>query len=189
MKHYANPDETIFTGALFTFQFGAYGDTEVCVYQRPGHIDDALETAAEWLKEHQPGHFVEPEYRDACAELGHEYAEFAAGDLEPEHVDKICQLAETDLTYTESGYLASWEWHVSEEPCDGPPDATFDRFDIAEAYACYWAAYHQGRESWGYQRLSVALSILTNNASDLQFDKLSENGQAIYRRLVLADGR
>lgn len=182
-KHYANPDETVFVGSLFTFHFGAYGDTEVCVYQRPDHLDDALETAADWLKDNAPGLFTEPDYNGAREERACECA----------GTDTVCDdcaaHAEVDLNYTESGWLASWEWSVGEEECDGPPDATFDRFDIAQAYAAYWNVWHQGQGSHGYRRLCAALDVLGNTASDLQFDRLGENAQAIYRRLVLANGR
>lgn len=193
MRHYANPGETTFVGSLFVFHFGAYGDTEVAVYQRPGCLDDALETAAEWLKDNAPGLFTEPDYDGAAREVGVDLSQYTRGLTDIIEADedlgiRICQVAEADLTYTESGWLASWEWTVDEIE-DDLPSPHFDRFDIAEAYAAYWAAYHMGQNSHGYARLCASQRILTNNASDLQFDKLSENGQAIYRRLVLADGR
>ncbi len=179
-KHYANPDETVFVGALYTFRFGAYGDTEVLVYQRPDCLEDALEIAAEWLAENEPGHFYDPDYAQAKRELFYE-----AGSEPTE--EQVTEAAEADMTHTESGWLLSQEWTVDEEQCEGPPDATFDRVDIIEAYACYWSQWHQGQWSDGYARLCAAQKLLAGGVPD--HDQVSENGQAIYRRLVLANGR
>lgn len=181
--HYANPDETTFTGACFEFHFGAYGATIVRVYQRPGHVEDALETAAKWLAENAPGIFEEPDYAAAKNEI---MGETGQGDDMIAEED-IAARAEADLTYTESGWLPSWEWTVNELDEDPLCGATFDRFDIAAAYATYWAAYHMGQSSHGYARLCAAQRILSN--CDLRFDSLSDNGKAVYRGLVLQDGR
>ena len=89
------PDESV-----WHFQFGAYGCTHLAVIDH--HLEDALEIAAEWLHEHAPGVFVEPEYPEGVA------------DMSDEQRDAAQQSAEVDLTYTESGWLASWEWHVHE---------------------------------------------------------------------------
>jgi hypothetical protein len=184
--YYANPDETTFTGATFTFRFGAYGETTVVVLQRPGCIDSALETAAECLKEHAPGHFSEPDYAAAKNEI---MGETGAGD-DMISEEAIAERAETDHTYTESGWLLSWERTVDEsegEPFESPH---FDRFDVPVAHATYWAAWHQGQGSDGYRDLSRALTLMGNGfIPDRGFDGLSENGQAIYRQLVLRDGR
>lgn len=181
--HYANPDETTFTGATFEFRFGAYGETIVRVIQRPDCVDDALETAAEWLAEHEPGHFVEPDYAAAVQERNCDCCR-----SEPGTCDGCAAHAEADLTYTDSGWLPSWEWTVDE--LEGEPFETphFDRFDIAEAYGCYWNAYHQGQGSTGYQRLCAAMRVLGGKLED-SFERLTDNGRAIYRGLVLADGR
>lgn len=69
---------------LWNFKFGAYAETNVYVWGMS--LTDALEEAASWLAENEPGHFF---------------------DLE-EGED------EYDLTYTESGYLISDEWGVDE---------------------------------------------------------------------------
>ncbi len=183
--HYANPDETTFTGAYFDFRFGAYGETVVRVIQRPDHIDCALETAAEWLKEHEPGHFHEPDYKAAAIELG--YPEDDPGSNCED--GKVAAKAESDMTHTESGWLLSWEWTV-EEHAGEPPELTgahFDRFDIVDAYFCYWNAYHCGQFSDGYKALCRAMAI-GKNLPD-KFSSLSDNGMAIYRQLVLRDGR
>lgn len=70
---------------LFWFRFGAYADTNVFVWKGEGGLGGALEEAASWLAENDPDHFHEVE-------------------------DKV---DETDMTYTESGYLASREWEWS----------------------------------------------------------------------------
>ncbi len=179
--HYANPDETTFTGAYFMFSFGAYGDTKVCVIQRPDHLDDALETAAEWLAENgHKGLFSEPDY-ERCPLC----VESEAGPCE-----SCCDEAETDHTYTESGWLLSWEWTVKEEQGDPFATPTFDRFDIIEAWFCYWNAWHGGQFTDGYRNLCRAMRLGGQLRDDVdRFDTLSENGQAIYRKLALQDGR
>lgn len=89
---------------LFVLSFGAYLDHHVYVFS--GAFDDALEIAAEWLKQEAPGLFSdEPDYKEAATELGL--------DLETEddnEQERIREKAETDMTYTESGWLLSWEW-------------------------------------------------------------------------------
>ncbi len=72
---------------LWHFQFGAYGTTHVFVWSGPGHmgIEDALEEAASWLAENAPGVFHDVESDED----------------------------EVDMTYTESGWIPSWEWTVS----------------------------------------------------------------------------
>jgi hypothetical protein len=183
--HYANPDETCFTGATYEFHFGAYLDTVVRVFHKPDHVEKALELAAEWLAEHEPGHFSEPDYADACAKYG---LEWPLPEYYSEGVyEKAREYAERDHIYTEAGWLLSHEWTVYES--EGEPFATptFDRFDVCHAHASYWAAHHQGQWSQGYADLCRATALCTNAVLD--FDALSENGQALYRQLVLRDGR
>jgi hypothetical protein len=187
--HYANPDETTFVGACFEFRFGAYGTTIVRVFQRPDCVDSALETAAEWLKEHEPGHLIahgDPQLQELYEEASKERNCACAKAGEP-WCDGCTEAAEADLTYTESGYLTSHEWTVDETSDDVFPEPRFDRFDICEAYASYWNAYHMGQHSDGYRDLCRALRLCDHQLKS--FDDLSENGQAIYRKLVLADGR
>ena len=186
--HYANPDETTFTGATFEFHFGAYGDTIVRVFHRPGHVEAALALAAEWLAEHAPGLFMEPDYAYAAREIGVALDQYTSGlaDLDDDTRERIREVAETDLTYTENGWLASWEWTVDEldgEPFDAPH---FDRFDVCEAHAAYQAVWHQGQWSQGYRDLCRATAL---GAEVKDFDALSENGQAIYRAQALAAAR
>ena len=184
--YYANPDETVFTGAAYTFRFGAYGETTVVVIQRPDHVEDALETAAECLKEHAPGLFSEPDYVDACRDRNCDCCVLKA----EQPCDECREHAEADHTYTEAGWLLSHEWTVDESEGEPFGSPTFDRFDIAVAHATYWAAWHQGQGSDGYRNLSRALTLMGNGfIPDRGFDGLSENGQAIYRQLALGDGR
>lgn len=118
----ANAGDHDFKGArtaLYLFQFGAYGTT--FVYAWGCHtLDDALEAAAEWLKENEPGHFVtfsEADYEEAARDIGAP-ADWRDSEASGPGGDQwryaVAQRAEVDHTYTESGYLASWEWYVNE---------------------------------------------------------------------------
>ena len=177
--YYANPDET--TNATYTFHFGAYGDVCVVVFGRPGSVESALETAAECLLEHAPGLFSEPDHASAAAELG------VVWDGQSDCPDAVRELAEADHTYTESGWLLSYEWSVDEAE-DGPFEAPrFNRFDVAEAWHLYWSLHHSGQWSAGYRDLCRAARLVQNPAE--RFEDLSENGRSVYRQLVLRDGR
>lgn len=171
MINYANPAESVFTGATYTFIFGAYSATVVRVFNRPGCVGEALELAAGWLAEHAPGRFVEPAYAYAAEELG------VVWDGESDCPDAVREAAEADLTHTETGWLASWEWSVDES--DGEPfePPRFHRSDVAQAHALYWA---EG---------SAGCRALDGGRVPDRFEDLSENGQAIYRALVLRAGR
>lgn len=109
----ANPDNynSYTKNSVFAFQFGAYGGTRVLVFEQADHIDSALEAAGEWLSEHAPGHLsdLEQEYKDALEEAK---AELGADAEELE--ERAQEIAETDMTYTESGWLNSSEWTVDE---------------------------------------------------------------------------
>jgi hypothetical protein len=99
---------------IFIFHFGAYGDTHVLAF---GSLEDALEDAAETLKEVAPGCFTDPDYADALSDAIAEgtYPEGTTLESLYENDDyTVIESAETDLTYTESGHIASWEWTVSE---------------------------------------------------------------------------
>jgi hypothetical protein len=94
------------------FQFGQIGTTFLAVLNQS--LEDGLETAAGWLAEHAPGMFVDDEYmkeryEDALKEL----VEAGEDPEDDETISKAQEDAETDLTYTESGYLTSWEWYVN----------------------------------------------------------------------------
>lgn len=91
-----NPGDAGSRRPLFLLWFGAYGSTRVYVWA--DHFEEALEVAADWLAENAPGVFVDPEYPSGTAEAA------AAGDY------SLAEEAEVDLTYTESGWIPSWEW-------------------------------------------------------------------------------
>jgi hypothetical protein len=100
---------------LWHFQFGPYTGTDVFVWG--GSLEDGLEIAAGWLKEHAPGHFHEPDYADAAKEHGLAWPSGRI-DWDDPKVQKVTEQAEADLTYTESGFLASWavnELHEGDE--------------------------------------------------------------------------
>lgn len=85
------------------------------------HLDDALEIAADWLAQNAPGLIVTHDSAE-CAELWQE-AKRALGvhsDLDAEDWDEYARNnAEiVDHTYTEAGYIPSWEWRVDE--CEDP---------------------------------------------------------------------
>jgi hypothetical protein len=107
---------------IFVLHFGAYGCTHVLSF---GSLEDALEDAAGVLP---VGMFTDVDMEAAREEM------YADGDLsEDEYNDRNCdevdakvhEHATTDLTYTESGYLCSWEWTCTE----------FDSLQAALEYA------------------------------------------------------
>ena len=93
----------------FLFSFGAYGSTMCLVHAPADHVNDALEDAAEWLKEAAPGMFCDDQIYEAYREAlnGRE-----PGECSDEECDAAREYAEQDCTYTESGWLPSYEWHV-----------------------------------------------------------------------------
>jgi hypothetical protein len=104
--------------ALWHFQFGPYTGTNVFVWG--GHLEDGLETAASWLKENAPGHFysnadIMDFVRDVLKDQGKtEYDYMRALEEHDQWAYDVEEEATADLTYTESGYLASHEWYVNE---------------------------------------------------------------------------
>ena len=92
---------------MWVFSFGAYGCTHVLAF---GSLEDALEEAAAVLVKVAPGCFVEPDYAAAKTDL---IGEGGAGD-DMISDEAVTERAEVDLTYTESGHIASWEWTCTE---------------------------------------------------------------------------
>lgn len=82
-----NPEEYLYRRCLYRFEFGGAGSTHLVVWS--DSFDDALETAAEWLCEHAPGHIMTRDSLEARIE-------------DAPH-------ATEDLMCTESGYLSSSE--------------------------------------------------------------------------------
>ena len=124
-----NPTDRDWSRHRFVLQFGAYGSTNLMVWANS--LDDAIETAAEWLAEHAPGHVIpiwgeehKDLIREVCSERGIEFpGGFEALDDETKYA--ICADAETDLTMTESGFLRSYEWTIAAED---PTRAELDAF-------------------------------------------------------------
>lgn len=119
-----NPDMKQWHKHAYVLWFGSVGMTYLHVYA--DGLEDALEECAEWLAEHAPGHIMKAYseehidlIKDACGDAGIEYdpALFAGSSLDSE-LERVLQDAEADLTYTESGYLTSYEWGISLEDPD-----------------------------------------------------------------------
>lgn len=91
---------------LFAFGFGAYGATRLLVWGG-GDIEDALTDATGWLEQYAPGHLSS---EDQVALLMDEVRE-EDPDLSEE---EAYEQATADLTYTEAGYLTSYEWTVDD---------------------------------------------------------------------------
>ena len=60
----------------------------------------------------------------------------------------------------------------------------FDRFDIVQAYYLFYVHYHGGIPCGSYQRLSYIKTVYRPNPSDQHLSGLTDNGRAIYDRLV-----
>lgn len=102
------------TQQFTVFAFDAYGSTYVAV-PAEGALEARLEAAAETLRDIAPGLFTDLDIQAARDEM------LSAGDLtEAEYLDfdsdevsdKVHEHATTDLTHTEFGYIASWEWTI-----------------------------------------------------------------------------
>lgn len=136
----ANIGDKSWTRHTYVLWFGAYGRTNVLVYA--DSLEDAIEEAAQcihdkgWL-----GLFTEPDYaaalEDMCGDFQRtryprealseeDMAPFAGMSSEEawgiisrseDLRYRIAEFAEADMTYTESGMIASWEWGlVAEDP-------------------------------------------------------------------------
>jgi len=101
--------------------FGLISPIYLLIYDNS--LDSAIETAGSWLAEHAPGHLMEMHgeeheglLQEACQDAGLEYPPKDYSDMDPYW--KAFQDAEADLTYTESGYLTSYEWGIIGEDLD-----------------------------------------------------------------------
>ena len=105
----------------YLFSFGACDPLHLLVYELS--LDAALEDAALWLSEHAPGYIMEhygAEHCELIAEAAKdagltfdEWSKLSCGDGRK---NSIVESAEADLTYTESGLIASHEWQVTDNP-------------------------------------------------------------------------
>lgn len=114
---FVNPhDKSFYDGCAYVLWFGGFNATFLHIYSKS--LDDALEECAGWLADHAPGHlmsFGSDEHqcliKEQCEEREIDYS---ALDEHPDR-DDVFQDAEADLTYTESGFLTSYEWGISLE--------------------------------------------------------------------------
>ncbi len=94
----ANPDQWLWSSTLWRFDIGACGPTHIYVWE--DSLEEALEIAAAYIRDRGwNGLFTEPELDDAREELGAQASDEAVFDA-----------ATQEMTYTESGYLLSYEW-------------------------------------------------------------------------------
>lgn len=93
---------------LFRFGFGTVGTTFLLVWARG--VESGLEIAAGWLETNAPGHLM-VHSSEELKQLYDEAREELGEDADEEEID---QQATADLTYTESGYLTSYEWTVDD---------------------------------------------------------------------------
>jgi hypothetical protein len=137
MINIANPLECYQNPGVraWRFRFGAYGDIEVYVFG--SSLEKAIEDAAWFLRDNSPGVFTEENI------LPHD------DDGNP-----------VDHTYTEAGWIPSWEWWVEETNADDLADKalallseegriddpTFNRDDIMLAW-WHYLKRHQG-DDW-----------------------------------------
>lgn len=97
---------------LYALWFGAVGTTRLLLWA--SGYEEALEECAEWLKKHAPGHFTEFDDNDREA-ARKEYAKeqgitLAEAEEDEEHAGNVEERMIVDMTYTESGWIPSWEW-------------------------------------------------------------------------------
>ena len=93
----ANPDDEGFGATCFLFQFGLFGTTNVLAYGYT--VDAALDEAAEYLVEQKYWGHITPH--------------------DQELVCDCCDAFECDShTYTEAGWLTSYEWSYTESPSE-----------------------------------------------------------------------
>lgn len=102
----------------FLFSFGAYGSTHLAVLA--DSVEDALESALEWLDDNAPGLLstVGPDdYARAAAELG---AAWEPEEMSDSDTARVYELAEADMTMVShttlknGNCIPSWEWTARE---------------------------------------------------------------------------
>ncbi len=136
-----NPSEREYTDQRFVLSFGAYGTTHLLVW---GHLEDALEAAAEWLADNAPGHIMleghgnderDPQLdelmREACSGHGIAFDDIDWTELDGDEQQRLWDIeqeAYADLTHTQRGYLTSYEWCIT---LDNPSRSELKAF-IAE---------------------------------------------------------
>jgi hypothetical protein len=121
------PDYRGHPETLYNFQFGAYGTTWLLVWDDTGGFEGALEEAAGWLADNAPGHIMEEGsegmqdlYKEAAEEQGLPWPPPEGTDWGSDEWSRVYEDATADLTYTESGYLTSYEWWGGEVDTTSP---------------------------------------------------------------------
>lgn len=98
--------------------FGQIGVTRLFIWARS--LEAALEEAGGVLADHFPGLIMQhddPELKELYDEALGELADEGDGD-EPDE-GEVMEKAMADLTYTESGYIPSYEWGIDSDPGEG----------------------------------------------------------------------
>lgn len=121
-----NSEDRQWTRHRYVLWFGACAPVHLMVWGNS--LESALEVCGAWLAEHTPGLIIthdSKELRDLVDESARELgidAEIPCDYRAQDH-------ATADLTYTEAGYIASWEWGIDFE------DPTRDQLKTFEAFA------------------------------------------------------
>lgn len=105
----------------YVLWFGAYGWTRLHCYAMS--LEDAIEDCAAWLADFAPGHIMahgSDEHmeliKEQCDERGLAWpVPEDAWQRDNNPYDAAVNDAESDLTYTESGFLTSHEWGIALE--------------------------------------------------------------------------
>ena len=108
-----NPSDREWSIHNFVLWFGSCGTTYLRVWS--SGIEGALEAAAEWLTENDPGHLTKHNSEELQELLAEEYKDRGINPDDPiseEEFQSIFDAATVDLTYTEAGWITSYEWGI-----------------------------------------------------------------------------
>lgn len=165
---------------LYAMHFGAYGTTCLLIWM-DASIEDAAEVAAEWLVKYAPGHITTEEH---VGKLMEEVREEEPGIDDEAAYEK----ATADLTYTEAGWLTSYEWTIDDIHKGTPlfeAALAASKEEYAEVYDEQAPNKKRGshRKNSSSQRLSkfqqgfleAALWSSTDNADDSGGEPLDKN--------------
>lgn len=135
--HAEGPRYRTLGDGLYLFQFGAYGWTQIAVWE--GSFQDAWDEAGEWLRDHAPGLLVTPEDQgelmdEVAEERGLKISDLS-WDTDNEKLSGIEEKALVDLAPIGGygDYIRSWEAHGHEE---NPDTATYRRVLVESVRAC-----------------------------------------------------